>query len=200
MTDIELINQIIDGDRSGFNLLVRRWEKTIYNFSLRYLGKKELARDVTQKTFIRVHKSIHKLRDAKKFSSWIYQIAANLCKDEIKRLASRDFLSIDLINENNENGHLMPDELIESEFNQPDAELNNKQIGTIIQKALQQLPEDQRIVIIMKEYQGLRFREIAETLGEPLNTVKSRMYYGLSGLKKIFQKWEITEEMLSYEM
>ncbi len=200
MTDIELVERILNGDRASLNTLVWRWEKAIYNFVFRYLGNKELAQDVTQKTFIRVYKNINKLRDVKKFSSWIYQIAANLCKDELKKKSNRDTLSIDLIHENSENGHLMPNELIEKEFNQPDVEMNHKQIGTIIQKALKQLPEEQRVVIIMKEYQGLKFKEIAEALDESINTVKSRMYYGLNGLKKIFQKWEITEEMLSYEM
>ncbi|OQX94748.1 hypothetical protein B6I21_09040 [candidate division KSB1 bacterium 4572_119] len=200
MTDLELTERIIGGDRTGFNVLVKRWEKTIYNFALRYMGNSESARDITQKTFIRVYKNIHKLRDAKRFSSWIYQIAANLCKDELKSLAKRDFLSIDLINENNENGHLMPDELVENSSNFPDAAMNQKQIGSIVQKALQQLPEEQRVVIIMKEYQGLKFKEIAAALGEPLNTVKSRMYYGLNGLRKVFEKWQITEEVLSYEM
>jgi RNA polymerase sigma-70 factor, ECF subfamily len=200
MTDIELVERIVDGDRTGLNILVGRWEKTIYNFVYRYLGNNELARDVSQKTFIRVYKNITKLRDINKFSSWIYQIAANLCKDELKKKRHRDMLSIDVIHENSENGYLMPNELIETDISQPDSELNNKQIGTIIQKALKQLPEEQRIVIIMKEYQGLKFKEIAEALDESINTVKSRMYYGLNGLKKIFQKWEITEEMLSYEM
>ena len=200
MTDIELVERIVDGDRTGLNILVGRWEKTIYNFVYRYLGDNELARDVSQKTFIRVYKNINKLRDINKFSSWIYQIAANLCKDELKKKGHRDMLSIDVIHENNENGFFMPNELIETEISQPDNKLNNKQIGTIIQKALKQLPEEQRVVIIMKEYQGLKFKEIAEALDESINTVKSRMYYGLNGLKKIFQKWEITEEMLSYEM
>ena len=115
-------------------------------------------------------------------------------------MSNREFLSIDVIQENNDNGHLMPEELIEAVKNYPDEEMNQKQIGTLIQKALQQLPEEQRVVIIMKEYQGLKFKEIAETLEESINTVKSRMYYGLNGLRKIFQKWELTEEVLSYEM
>lgn len=200
MTDLQLIETIINGDRSKFNVLVQQWEKPIFNFALRYLGKKELARDIAQQTFIRVYKNINKLRDGKSFSSWIYQIASNLCNDELKKISRRDFFSIEKFQENSENGHLMPDELIENKFDQPDAALNQKQIGKIVQKALQQLPEEQRVVIIMKEYQGLKFREIAEALGEPLNTVKSRMYYGLNGLKKIFAKWEITEEVLSYEM
>ena len=201
MTDSQLITHILDGDRSRFNSLVWRWEKPIYNFVLRYLGNKDLAREVSQKVFIRVYKNLNKLRDPARFSSWIYQIASNLCKDEIKKMNHRDFVSLDLIQENNENeGFRLPDSLKESEHSQPDTKLNQKQISNIVQKAIQQLPEEQRVVIIMKEYQGLKFREIAEALNQPLNTVKSRMYYGLNGLRKIFEQWQITEEVLTYEM
>ena len=201
MTDTDIITLILNGDRTRYNALVWRWEKPIFNFILRYLGNKELARDVSQRVFIRVYKNLKKLRDPNRFSSWIYQIAANLCKDEIKKMSHRDFISLDLIQENNENnGHLLPDELQESEQFQPDQKLNQKQVSNMIQKALQQLPEEQRVVIIMKEYQGLKFREIAEALNQPLNTVKSRMYYGLNGLRKIFEQWQITEEVLNYEL
>lgn len=201
MTDIQLINRLIEGDGSLFNTLVWQWEKPIYNFAYRYLNDKELAREITQKTFIRVYKNLKKLRDPNKFSSWIYQIASNLCKDELKRLSRRDIVSIDLIHENNEeNGNRIPEQLKEAEQYQPDAEMNQKQIGTIVQKALKQLPEEQRIVIIMKEYQGLKFREIAEALNQPINTIKSRMYYGLTGLRKIFEQWHINEEVLNYEV
>jgi len=70
----------------------------------------------------------------------------------------------------------------------------------LINRALQHLPEEQRVVIVMKEYQGLKFTEIAETLNAPINTVKSRMYYGLSALKKIFDRWDISEDMVRYEL
>ena len=201
MTDTQIINLILNGDRTRFNALIWRWEKPIFNFILRYLGNKELARDVMQKVFIRVYKNLDKLRDPAKFSSWIYQIASNLCKDEIKKMSHRDFISLDLVQENNENdGHKLPGELLESEHSLPDANLNRKQICNILQKALQQLPEEQRVVIIMKEYQGLKFKEIAEALNQPLNTIKSRMYYGLNGLRKIFEQWQITEEVANYEM
>lgn len=201
MTDTQLIHRIIDGDRSQFNTLVWRWEKPLYNFILRYLGNKELARDVTQKVFIRVYKNLTKLKDPAKFSSWIYQIASNLCKDEIKKMSRRDFISLDLIQENHDNeGYRLPEQLKEQENALPDARVNQKQVSSIVQKALKQLPEEQRVVIIMKEYQGLKFKEIAAALNQPLNTVKSRMYYGLNGLRKIFEQWQITEEVLNYEL
>ena len=90
---------------------------------------------MTQKAFIRVYKNLAKLRDPSKFSSWIYQIAANLCRDEIKKMSHRNFISLDLIQENNENdGHRLPDELHESIDASPETRLNQKQIGSIVQK------------------------------------------------------------------
>ena len=197
MQDAQLIVKYLNGDISAFNTLVWRWEKPLFNFIYRYLGDFELAKDVTQKAFIRFYKNLHKLKEHAKFSSWAYQIATNLCKDEIKRIKKRTLISIDSISENNYENDC---KLIEEENAQPDSKYNKIQLEQLIKKALQAIPEEQRIVIIMKEYQGLKFKEIAETLGEPLNTVKSRMYYGLSALRKVFDGWNLNKEALQYEM
>jgi RNA polymerase sigma-70 factor (ECF subfamily) len=82
----------------------------------------------------------------------------------------------------------------------PDEAVLNRDLRDLLHRAMQEIPEDQRLVIIMKEYQGLKFIEIAEILQTSVNTVKSRMYYGLSALKKVFKKWEINEEILRYEV
>ena len=113
----------------------------------------------------------------------------------------QNLVSLDLIQENSEQkGYQLPDQFKESDHQLPDAKLNKKQIGEIVQKALQKLPEEQRVVVIMKEYQELKFMEIAAALNEPLSTIKSRMYYGLKALRKIFNQWNITEEVMNYEM
>ena len=142
-------------------------------------------------------KNLKKLKEYNKFPSWIYQIAANLCKDEIKRKKKQNSISIDAIKENN-NEFIY--DLVEERTSQPDSSVNQSQVEQLIRKALQVIPEEQRVVIIMKEYQGLKFKEIADALGEPLNTVKSRMYYGLNALRKVFDRWNISEEVLHYEM
>ncbi len=193
MTDAQLIEKFLSGDISSFNTLVWRWEKPIFNFVYRFLGDAETSKDITQKVFIRLYKNLSKLKDQTKFSSWIYQIAANLCRDELKSLKRKRTLSIESINE----AH---NDLIEDLNYQPDEEVNQLQLRSLINDALQSIPEEQRIVIIMKEYQGLKFIEIAEALGEPLNTVKSRMYYGLNALRKVFKRWNINQEALRYEM
>lgn len=201
MNDLELINRIIDGDRIGFNQLVWKWEKQIYNFVLRYLGNREAALDVTQKTFLNTYRNITKLKDPSRFSSWIYRIASNLCRDEIGRMKKRNIVSLDDIQENNEKkGTRLPVQFMESTRKQPDARLNKKQLTAIVKDALKVLPEELRIIVIMKEYQGLKFREIADALDEPVSTIKSRMYRGLISLREIFEKQQITKEVLNDEV
>jgi len=82
----------------------------------------------------------------------------------------------------------------------PDRIASRNQLRDLLEKALQEIPEEQRVVVIMKEYQNLKFTEIAEILGAPVNTVKSRLYYGLNALRKVLARWDIDREVLSYEM
>ena len=188
MTDPELITRFQSGQVAAFNTLVQRWECPIFNFILRYAGNKDDAHDLCQQTFIRAYKNLKRLRDPDKFTSWIYQIALNACRDGSRR---RKFISLDTQQEFDPIADTAP---------HPDALAHNQSVKTLLNRALQDLPEEQRVVIIMKEYQGLKFTEIAETLKVPINTVKSRMYYGLSTLKKIFDRWHISEDMVRYEL
>lgn len=188
MDDAELITQFQSGQIAAFNTLVKRWECPIYNFVLRYSGNRDDARDLCQQTFIRVYKSLRRLRDPNKFASWIYQIALNACKDASR---VRRLVSLDTHEETSSIADAAP---------HPDTLAHEQSVRDLLNRALQNLPEEQRVVIIMKEYQGLKFTEIAETLTIPVNTVKSRMYYGLSALKKIFDRWHISEDMVRYEL
>ena len=81
----------------------------------------------------------------------------------------------------------------------PDQQVQQNDLESILQLALKQIPAEQRIVVIMKEYEGLKFREIADILDEPENTVKSRLYYGLKKLRTLFEQWNIELEALRYE-
>lgn len=192
MTDAELLNQFNTGQTASFNLLVKRWECPIYNFILRYIGDTDEARDLCQKTFIRAYRNLPKLREPEKFTAWIYQIALNTCKDESRK---RPLLSFDTLQETAD-----PTLPTTTPATFPDAMAHQQNVRDILNRALQTLPEEQRVVIIMKEYQGLKFTEIADTLKTPVNTIKSRMYYGLSALKKTFDQWHITEDMMRYEL
>jgi RNA polymerase sigma-70 factor (ECF subfamily) len=199
MTDQVLIEKFLGGDISAFNTIVWRWEKPICNFAYRYVGGLELAKEVTQQTFIRAYKNLHRLKDKSRFSTWLHQIAVNICRDELKR-KKRVYVSVQELQEKTESGSVLPVELHDTYQNRPDANTQQMQLADILENALQTIPEEQRIVVIMKQYQGLKFSEIAELLNEPINTIKSRMYYGLKTLRKILTEWDINHEELGYEL
>ena len=177
-SDEDLVARSIDGDTDSFNQLVRRWERPIYALAYRTLGRDEDARDVTQETFLRAFRSIGGFRGQAKFSSWIYRIALNLCRDWIRRErrapVSQAPEGVDLAELVSEQG---PAESIEDLVARHD-------MSRTVARAMRQLPEEQRTAIILKEYHGMTFQEIADLQGCPLSTVKTRLYQGLSVLRR----------------
>ena len=127
--------------------------------------------------------------DCKKFGSWLYKIANNLCLDELKRVGRKRATSLEALKS-------APQTEIERAA---DSALMRNEAIVLLHKALLQLPIEQRVVVIMKEYEGLTFREIAEILNESENTIKSRLYYGLRALRKMFDSWKINKEVFSYD-
>jgi len=200
MTDTELIEKFLIGDIGAFNQLVWRWEKSIFNFILKMSGDFEASKDICQKTFIKAFKGLKKLNDHTKFKTWLYQIAVNHCRDEIRRQKKHKMISIEKLQEDCEEGAILPENLASDGRNSPDFHWNQKEIREILDQAFERIPEEQRLVIIMKEYQGLKFSEIAEILNQSINTTKSRMYYGLNALRKVFDQWDIKKEAFEYDL
>lgn len=129
------------------------------------------------------------------FSTWIYQIAVNICRDELKSRKRRGMMPLEQINEYGDDAKLrLPAE------QGPEHVTQVQELGRLLNAALARIPEQQRVVVVMKEYQGLKFREIAHVLDISENTAKSRMYYGLKALRAIFEKWNITKESISDEL
>ena len=202
MNDRDLIEKFLNGNIDAFNTLVWRWQKIIFNFTWRDLGNREEAHDVTQQVFIRVYQNLHKLKDRDRFSTWMYQIAANLCRDVIKQRRRRHVLSLENMQETGSSELAANDALtlLPEGEQHPDRIVSRSQLRELLERALQEIPEEQRVVVVMKEYQNLKFTEIAEILGAPVNTIKSRLYYGLHALRKVLARWQIDQEVLSYEM
>ena len=177
-TDEELVALTVGGDVESFNQLVVRWERPIYALAYRVIGREEEARDVVQETFLRAFRGLANFRGQAKFSSWIYRIALNLCRDWIRRerraRVSQAPEGVDLAELVSEQG---PVESIE------DLVARNDMSRTVA-RAMQELPEEQRTAIILKEYHGMTFQEIADLQGCPLSTVKTRLYQGLSVLRR----------------
>src|SRR6188768_1921597 len=181
-TDEELVARSISGDVESFNQLVLRWERPIYALAYRVIGREEEARDVVQETFLRAFRGIKNFRGQAKFSSWVYRIALNLCRDWIRRERRAPIQAapegVDLVELAAEQG---PIESIETLVARND-------MSRAVAAAMARLPEEQRTAIILKEYHGMTFQEIADLQGCPLSTVKTRLYQGLSVLRRQLER------------
>ncbi len=177
-TDEELVARSMDGDVDSFNQLIKRWERPIYALAYRTLGREEDARDVCQETFLRAFRAIKGFKGQAKFSSWLYRIALNLCRDWMRRQRRTPVVQlpedVDIEELAAARG---PVESIETL-------VARKELGRAVAVAMAALPDEQRTAIILKEYHGLTFQEIADMQGCPLSTVKTRLYQGLSVVRR----------------
>ncbi len=197
------INQAQKGNQHAFNAIVKEWYPRIYNYSFKYFtshktqhSAHDLAMDVCQKTFISVHKNIKKLKEVNRFKPWLYKIATNYCLEELRKAKRKNIIPFVELGDQKE---YQIKEMHASPSPDPENITRKSDIQYWVMEALSQIPEEQRLVIIMKEFEGLKFKEIAHTLSVSENTIKSRMYYGLNALKKILTSWELDKEKMLYE-
>jgi RNA polymerase sigma-70 factor (ECF subfamily) len=180
-TDEDLVEAFQSGDISAFDQLVSRWDRKIQGVAYRLVGNHEEARDVSQEAFLKAYRALGTFKKEARFSSWLYQIAVNATRDRLRRRRRHVDLSLDDIEERSETA--LRDagptalELIES-----------SDLSRAVAAAVAALPDEQREVVILKEYQGLTFPEIAQTLDVPLSTVKTRLYRGLVQLRLRLQR------------
>jgi RNA polymerase sigma-70 factor, ECF subfamily len=180
-SDEDLVRAVQSGDADSLGTLVARWEQPLFRFAFRLLQRTEDARDVCQETFLRILTRSERYRAGARFSTWMYQIALNLCRDHMRRRKRWRLLSFDGEEAGPElRGRARTEEDLTAN---PGAALERDELRRAILKALDTLVPEQREVLVLKEYEGLKFRQIAEILGCPESTVKSRMYYGLTALK-----------------
>lgn len=185
-TDEVLIRRCRRGDERSFDILFERYKARIYTFILRFLRDPKTAEDVFQETFIRVFRKARHFRQQAKFSTWLYTIAANLCRDELKRRKRRQNVSLDEpLTDNGHEGRVVGRiETTAALTNGPRAEAEKREIGRVVFSALEELPENAKQVIELHMIHGLRYREVAEILGCPIGTVQSRMHNAVQQLRK----------------
>jgi RNA polymerase sigma-70 factor (ECF subfamily) len=174
-SDEELVEACRAGEASAFDVLVARWEDRIRGAAFRFLGSEDEARDVAQEAFLKAFRGLSGFKQEARFSSWLYQIATNLCRDRLRRRKTRTTVSLE---ELEEAGPV----IVEM---RPGAHerLLQQDLAELVRRAIDALPEEQREVVILKEYQGLTFLEIAQALDVPVSTVKTRLYRGLGQLR-----------------
>lgn len=191
MSDEELVARATAGDLDSFNQLVSRWERPIYALAYRTLGREEDAHDVVQEAFLRAYRGLRGFKGEAKFSSWLYRITLNLCRDWIRRERRAPLVQvpegtdpIDLADQ-----RVAPTESVEEL-------VARREMSAAVAKAMAELPDEQRTAIMLKEYHGLTFQEIADQLDCPLSTVKTRLYQGLSVLRRRLERRQAEEASL----
>jgi len=176
MEEQDFISRSQKGDVEAFNQLVERYQRMIFNLALRMLGNAEAAEDATQDTFLSAYKAVAKFRGGS-FKAWILRIAANSCHDKIRSARRARVTSLDNLMEIS--GDFIADNGAES----PEDYALRRELGRFLNEGLACLPEDQRLVVILCDIQGLSYEEISEATGSSLGTVKSRLNRGRARLR-----------------
>jgi len=177
-TDEELILAFQGGDQAAFDEIVRRYRDPLYNFVVRLLGDSFFSEDVVQETFVRVYRNKHRYHQVAKFSTWIYTIASNLAKTELRRRKVRNFFSISSKGEDEKDYDLVDQDT------DIERDVDGLIKGEMILKEINALPYHFKEAVLLRDIQDLSYEEIAQILDVPLGTVKSRVNRGRSRLQK----------------
>ncbi|MBX0328213.1 sigma-70 family RNA polymerase sigma factor [Oscillochloris sp. ZM17-4] len=182
-----LIEAAQRGDVESFNQLVRLYESRVYNLCYRMLGDPDAAADVAQDTFISAYRSLGRFRGGM-FRSWLLRIATNACYDVLRARKRRPSTSLQALGVADDDGvgFDLPDQ-----GERPDDVALRHELAAAIQRGLADLPEDQRVVIILSDIQGMAYEEIATVTGANLGTVKSRLSRGRARLRDILRAGEL---------
>jgi RNA polymerase sigma-70 factor (ECF subfamily) len=173
LTDSQVVQQYLEGDGRAFGELVDRYDKRLLNFVYRTVGDRERAQDLVQETFVRVYRHLQRFDQTKKFSTWIYTIAGNLAKNELRNRSRNPLVLFQTIKKNWEADH-RPLEWEDTKL-RPDDLFRKRHLKEMVEDAVAQLPEHHRIVFVLRELEGKTYEEIAEITGCNLGTVKSRL-------------------------
>ncbi len=184
LKDEELIKEFqVNNTLEAYEILVKRYKDPLMNFVYRFVGDRDVCTDIVQDTMIKFYLNKDSYREFAKFSTWIYTIAGNLAKNELKRRRRRTIFSIDN-NSDDERSIQIEDKAFIAPDRSADSEIKNE----IIQKALMKVKPVYREVVILRDIQDLSYEEIADITGLSLGTVKSRINRGRTQLQKLLKK------------
>ena len=187
-SDESLMLRYRDGDVRAFELLVTRHRKALFNFILRFVRDTAQAEDVTQETFLRLVKGADAYERQAKFTTWLYTIARNLCVDAARRGKHRKAASLDApIGDEDGSASLL--DLVADGGAAVDRQAQSRELAVRLRQAIEALPDEQREIFLLREVADLQFNEIANVIGCPENTVKSRMRYALEKLREALEEY-----------
>lgn len=167
-----VIQAVLDGNINAYELLVKEYEKNVYNLALRMVGNSEDAADMSQEAFIKAYNSLTSFRGDSKFSVWLYRIVSNVCLDYLRSRGRRQTVSLSAENDDGEDVEID----IADETQSPERLLDRRLTRDAVRRGLAALPPEHRQILLLREIQGLSYDEIADALGIEAGTVKSRIF------------------------
>ncbi len=180
LKDEELIKEFQDNNTiEAYEALVKRYKDPLMNFVYRFIGDKDVCTDIVQDTMIKFYLNKDSYKSFAKFSTWIYTIAGNLAKNELKRRKRRTIISL------HQDDEEKAVQIEDTSFVAPDRSADNSIKSSFVQKALLKVKDVYREVVILRDIQGLSYEEIAEITGLSIGTVKSRINRGRTQLQKL---------------
>jgi len=188
-SDEELMLSCRDGDEGAFEILYRRYEKPIFSLIYRMVMSATDAEDLCQETFFKVIRAKKKYQASGKFKTWLFRIALNLCHDRLRRMKFRSHLSLSAPMFSQDCQDSQRQKSICAPSSDPTKSVETDEMKILVQQAFTTLPQDQRTVVILKEYHALKFSEIAEIMNCPIGTVKSLNHRGHQKLIKTLSKY-----------
>ena len=173
LDDASVVAAYLSGRSEAFQELVERYQKRLLNYVYRTIGDRERAEDLVQEVFIRVHRHLHRFDQTKKFSTWIYTIASNLAKNELRNRSRNPLVLFQAMKKNWEADHRPLQ--FEDPHHRPDDLYRKRHLRELVEWAVAQLPEHHREVFVLRELEGKSYEDIAEITNCNLGTVKSRL-------------------------
>ena len=187
LNDNQLVERYLAGEEERFRDLVERYEGRIINFIQRSIGDRERAHDLAQETFIRVYRHLDRFDQEKKFSTWIYTIASNLAKNELRNRSRNPVVLYQTLTATWEDDH-RPLQFEDSSM-KPDDMFRKRHLEELVERAAEELPDHHREVFILREIEGKSYEEIAEITNTQLGTVKSRLNRARNRFAQIIGPW-----------
>jgi RNA polymerase sigma-70 factor (ECF subfamily) len=187
LDDSAVVAAFLGGEERAFQELVDRYQTRLLNFVYRTIGDREKAEDLVQEVFIRVYRHLHRFDASKKFSTWIYTIASNLAKNELRNRSRNPLVLFQTITK-----HWQDEERplqFEDALSRPDDLYRKRHLRELVEEATSRLPEHHRQVFVLRELEGKSYEEIAEITNCNLGTVKSRLNRARNSFAEIIEPW-----------
>ena len=183
-----LVRRLQQRDERAFHEMVRLYQHKVFNLVFRMIGNREEAEDVAQEVFVTVFKAIDSFRGDSKFSTWLYRIAANQCKNRIKYLGRRSYQQTGQLEESESQIQAAQPSLLQPHTDGPEQVLQGRQMETLLQQGIAALDEEHRTLLVLRDVEELSYQEIASIAGLPEGTVKSRIHRARMALKEHLAK------------